>query len=106
MIILGLSLNSKIISSCLFIDDEFLALESEQNDRLTSSSVKLPLDSIKKCLKIGSINFKDIDRIIISDHFNQNFKKSYDFLLAIKCKNLKRKAYNIFIKSTSKIKYY
>jgi len=103
VIILGLSINSKIISSCLFIDDEFVALESEQNDRLASSSVKLPIDSIKKCLKIGSINFKDIDRIIISDHFNQNFKKSYDFFLAIKCQNLKRKAYNIFFNQRQRL---
>jgi len=97
VITLGLSLNAKIISACLFIEEEFIALESEQNDKLASSSVKLPIGSIKKCLQIGGINFKQIDKIIISDLFNQDFKYSYDFLLSIKSPLFKRKAHNVLL---------
>jgi predicted NodU family carbamoyl transferase len=97
VITLGLSLNAKIISACLFIEEEFIALESEQNDKLASSSVKLPIGSIKKCLQIGGINFKQIDKIVISDLFNQDFKNSYDFLLSIKSPLLKRKAHNVLL---------
>jgi predicted NodU family carbamoyl transferase len=97
VITLGLSLNAKIISACLFIEEEFIALESEQNDKLASATVKLPITSIKRCLQIGGINFKQIDKIVISDLFNQDFKYSYDFLLSIKSPLLKRKAHNVLL---------
>lgn len=102
MVTLGLSINAKIISACLFIEDEFIALESEKNNKLNSSIVKLPIDSINKCLFAGQIHFNEIDTIIISDNFNIDFKKRYEFLLSIKIPTLKKSAYNILLNSNNR----
>ena len=102
MVTLGLSINAKIISACLFIEDEFIALESEKNNRLNSSIVKLPVDSINKCLSAGQIHFNEIDTIIISDNLNIDFKKRYELFLSIKIPTLKKSAYNILLNSNNR----
>ena len=66
-------------SSSLIKKNKVIAAIEERLKRIkhVSYSIRRPKESLETCLKIGKINYKDIDHMVISSSHIRNFSMSY-----------------------------
>ena len=93
-IILGLNAFHADTSACLIINDDIVAAIEEERINRKKHSADFPINSIKECLKIANISFKDITDVCINSDPTKNLHiKLIHFL-----KNLEfKKINNLFL---------